>query len=73
MIAVAKRLDVDAVVAKSVVEVAFVVVALIAVKFCSVDEAVARRLAVVVRPDTFRVVSVPILVSDERVLTDDEI
>ena len=47
-----------------------VVVAPCAVKFCRVDEPLARKLALVVRPETVRDPSVPIVVRDERVVTD---
>ena len=68
---VAKRLVDDAVVAKRVVVVALVVVAFTPVKFWRVEEAVARRLAVVVRPETVREVRVPMLVRLERVVTEE--
>ena len=76
VMAVAKRLVVVAVekpaeVAKSEVEVAFVVVELRAVKFCRVEDPVTRRLPVEVRPETVREVRVPILVREERVVTDE--
>ena len=65
LIAVAKRLVVDAFDVKS-----DVVVAPCAVKFCRVDEPLARKLPLVVRPETVRDPSVPIVVRDERVVTD---
>ena len=47
---VEKRLVLEAVVAKILVEVALVVVEFVAVKFCNVEEPVTRRLVVVTRP-----------------------
>ncbi len=68
------RPDVIAVAYRLVVEAEFanidVVVAPCAVKFCRVDEPLARKLPEVVRPDTVSDPRVPIVVSDERVVTD---
>jgi hypothetical protein len=68
---VAKRLVLDAVVAKSEVVVAEVPVAFWKVKFWRVVEPRARRLPVVERPETVSEPRVPILVREERVVTEE--
>ena len=67
---VKKRLVELAVVANMFVEVPLVEVDCRAVKFCRVLDAVARRLAVVVKPETVRFPRVPIEVREERVATE---
>ena len=67
---VKNRLVELAVVANMFVVVALVEVELSAVKFCRVLDAVARRLAVVVKPETVRFPRVPIEVREERVATE---
>ena len=63
---VAKRLVVEALVAKKLVEVAEVVVELMAVKFWRVEEALRRRLERLVRPPV--AVSVPVKEAAEEMV-----
>ena len=64
---------VEATWAKSAVEVAAVVVAFTPVKFWRVEEPEAKMVESEVAPETVSEVSVPILVRDERVATEEEI